>query len=254
MSKIIKITGAGTGIGRATALAFAAQGHHVVASGRTFSKLESLVLEAQPLSGKITPYREDVTDLEMVKDVYAKMLKDIGNPDLVWLNAGSSEHAPVSAFDPALYHRLYDTNQRGVINGLAPAIEDMTNRKTGHIAITASVAGYRGLPNATAYCMTKAALINLAEGLRPELLEYNVNLQLVCPGFVRTPLTDKNKFPMPFLVEPDDIANYLVKHLATDRFEIIYPRLFGYIMRFYRLLPNWCIEKAGTMMINQKKN
>ena len=253
MSKIIKITGAATGIGKATTLAFIAQGHHVVASGRTLSRLETLKEEAEKLSGKVTIFQEDVTNLDMVKDVYARTLSDIGTPDIVWLNAGQSEHAPVSQFDPALYHRLYETNQMGIINGLAPAIEDMKHRQSGHIAITASVAGYRGMPTATAYCMTKAALINLAEGLRPELLNYNVGLQLVCPGFVRTPMTDKNKFPMPFLTEPEEIASYLVKHLGTDRFEIIYPRFFGYIMRFYRLLPNWCIEKAGKIMISQKK-
>ncbi|MEM6602685.1 MAG: SDR family NAD(P)-dependent oxidoreductase [Pseudomonadota bacterium] len=250
--KIIKITGASSGIGRATALKFAQQGYHVVISARRTDKLKDVVSAAKGLSGRITSYEEDVTQLDMVRDVYAKMLNDIGHPDIVFLNAGISIHATIQDFDPNIYDKIYQTNQKGIINGLDPAMRDMMQRRSGHIALTASLAGYRGMPTATGYCMTKAALINLAEGLRPELQRYNVGLQLVNPGFVRTAMTDKNEFPMPFMIEAEEAADILFRELGTDRREIIFPKTFGYLMRFYRILPGWCIEKIGQKILRKR--
>ena len=121
--------------------------------------------------------------------------------------------------------------------GLAAVLPRFIERRSGHVAVVASVAGYRGLPTAAAYGASKAALINMAESMKPELDQYGVRISIVNPGFVRTPLTDKNDFPMPFLIEPDDAAERIVHGLARGRFEIAFPRRFVWGLKLLRCLP-----------------
>ena len=249
-TKIIKITGGGSGIGKAIALNYLQQGHIVCISGRTLEKLQQVQDEAKTLSGTIHIFQEDVTDLECVKTVYHTICETIGYPDMVFLNAGHSIHAPIENFNAATYQQLCDINYMGVVNGLEPALKDMIQRKTGHILVTGSVAGYRGLPKATPYCATKAAVNNLVEGVTTEAKPYGIKVQLICPGFVKTPMTDKNKFPMPFLTTSEKIADYIVKKADTSCHEIVYPRFFGFLMRFYRLLPNGIIQFLQSKMLN----
>ena len=110
-------------------------------------------------------------------------------------------------------------------------------RKFGKIAVVASLAGYVGFPNSSAYSPTKAALISLCESLRSDLEQYNVILQVINPGFVKTPMTDKNDFFMPFLISAEKAAEYIYKGLKTNRFEIIFPKIFAYILKLLRILP-----------------
>jgi short-subunit dehydrogenase len=158
---------------------------------------------------------------------------------LALLNAGS--HRPVYAdrFDAADFRELAELNLFGTVSCLAALLPRFIARRSGHIAIVASVAGYSGLPTASAYGMTKAGLINMAEALRPELSALGIKLQVVNPGFVRTPLTDRNEFPMPFLIEPEDAAAAIERGLAGGRFEIAFPRHFVLMMKLLRLLPYW---------------
>jgi short-subunit dehydrogenase len=132
---------------------------------------------------------------------------------------------------------MYETNFLGVINVLSAVLPVFRKRSSGHVSWIASVAGYRGLPKAAAYGPTKAALINLAESLRPELEAEGVTVSVINPGFVKTPLTAQNDFPMPFLMEPDEAARLTIAGLASRRFEIAYPRPFVAILKFARLLP-----------------
>ena len=114
----------------------------------------------------------------------------------------------------------------------------MIRRKKGHLAIVASVAGYRGLPRAAAYSATKAGLIALAEGLKFDLDRAGVKIQVINPGFVRTPLTDKNDFAMPFLMDVDDAVERIVRGLEGDAFEVVFPRRFAWMLKLLGLLPD----------------
>jgi short-subunit dehydrogenase len=250
--KIIKITGGGSGIGKAIALKYAKHGHIVCISGRNLDKLHEVQQEAENFTGKIHIFAEDVTNIEQVNFVYKTICDTIGLPNMVFLNAGYSVHAPIKKFDINVYREVCDINYMGVVNGLSPVLQDMMARKSGHILITGSVAGYRGLPMATPYCATKAAVNNLTEGLTTEAKEYNIKVQLICPGFIKTPMTDKNKFPMPFMTTATKIADYIYLKAETNCHEIIYPRFFGYIMRFYRLLPNSIIQYLQSKMLKAK--
>ena len=125
----------------------------------------------------------------------------------------------------------------GVVNCLAPVLATMRTRRAGHIAIVASVAGYGGLPTAAAYGPTKAALINMAQSLKLDCDRLGIKLQLVNPGFVKTPLTDRNEFPMPFLIPVEAAVDALVAGLASNRFEITFPRRFAFMLKALNLLP-----------------
>jgi short-subunit dehydrogenase len=153
------------------------------------------------------------------------------------LNAGT--HIPLGAAELTSdsFRKLLDVNVMGAVNGLEAVLPAMRARGRGRIAVVASLSGYRGLPSAAAYGLTKAGLINMCEALRPELELDGVVLQVVNPGFVKTPLTDKNDFEMPFLMELEEAAEAFYRGLQTDRFEIVFPRRFAYILKLLQRLP-----------------
>lgn len=230
-------TGAGKGIGRALALRLAREGCRVAVSARTESDLIALANEAKGLRGEVLPFPLDVTDEQAVARAVDDIEKAIGPLNLVVFNAGT--HIPVraDALSVKPFRDLVEINIMGVVHGVAAVLPRFIERRGGHVAFVASIAGYRGLPTAAAYGASKAALINMAESLKPELDRYGVTISVVNPGFVRTPLTDKNDFPMPFLIEADDAAERIVRGLGRGRFEIAFPRRFTWGLKVLRCLP-----------------
>ena len=234
-ARVVWITGASSGIGRALALQHAQAGWWVAASARGADALAALVAEA-PLA-RVQAFPLDVTDAAATRATVAAIERKLGPIGRAVLNAGT--HKPVSAdrFSVVPFETLLATNVMGAVNGLDALIAAMRGRARGQIAIVASVAGYRGLPTAAAYGASKAALINLAEALRPELAQLGIDLRLVNPGFVRTPLTAKNRFPMPYLMEPEAAAARVYRGLGRRGFEITFPRRFTWVLKCLRLLP-----------------
>jgi NAD(P)-dependent dehydrogenase (short-subunit alcohol dehydrogenase family) len=237
MSRTVWITGAGKGIGRAVALRLLRDCDTVAASARTASDLEALESEAAGLPGAVHAYPLDVTDAAASAATFAAIERDLGPVDLAILNAGSHRPMAAGAFAVAAFRDLIEVNLFGVVHALAVLLPAFIARRTGHVAVVASVAGYRGLPTAAAYGASKAAVINMCEALQPELHRAGVRLSLVNPGFVKTPLTDKNDFDMPFLIDADTAAERLVDGLASHRFEITFPRRFTWMMKLLRVLP-----------------
>ena len=223
------ITGASSGIGRALALKLARDGRKVAVSARSAEALAGLAAE----NPNIVPWPLDTTDASACEAAVAGIEAAHGAIALAVLNAGTHTPTPVTNFKVSDARRLVDINLMGTINALAPLLA----RRTKHIAVVASVAGYSGLPTAAIYGATKAALINMCEALKPECDTLGIKLQLVDPGFVKTPLTDKNEFPMPFLMELDDAVAAFARGLESDRFEIVFPRRFALILKFLRILP-----------------
>jgi len=237
MTGVVWITGASSGLGKALALRMAHEGWRVAASARGADKLVELKRAAADGPGSIHAMPLDVTDAAATAATIARIEDELGPIDQAVLNAGS--HTPVRAGALKIedFRALVELNLMGTVHCLSPLLARMTARRSGRIAIVASVAGYRGLPTSAAYGMTKAGLINLAEALKPELDALGVTLQIVNPGFVRTPLTDRNPFPMPFLMEVEDAAAALQRGLQSQRFEIVFPRRLAYIMKVLRCLP-----------------
>lgn len=231
------ITGGSQGLGRALALRLADEGARVVVSARGEEDLNAVVRDAGSRPGKIDALPLDVTEPEAVAEAVARIESTHGPLSLAVLNAGT--HKPDSAVGFAAdgLAKLMNVNVMGVAHGLDAVLPRFLDRGRGHIAIVGSVAGYGGLPYASAYGASKAALINMAESLQPQLAARGIKLQIVNPGFVRTPLTDKNDFKMPFLMEPDAAAEAFVAGLRSDRFEIVFPRRLAYLMKLMSLLP-----------------
>jgi len=231
--RVVWITGASTGIGEAIAGQLADAGVTVAISARSADKLT----EAARGKANLKAYPLDVTSADNVRDVFVAIERDLGPVDLVIAAAGTYAPVTLDTFSPAPFRSMYETNFLGVINVLSAVLPVFRKRRSGHVSWIASVAGYRGLPKAAAYGPTKAALINLAESLRPELEAEGVTVSVINPGFVKTPLTAQNDFPMPFLMEPDEAARLTIAGLTSRRFEIAYPRPFVAILKFARLLP-----------------
>ena len=247
--KIAWITGAGKGIGRALALRLAADGWIVAASARTHEDLSSLSTECP--AGHIHGFPLDVTDLPLTEATVRDIEQQLGPLNLAVLNAGT--HIPMSAenFSVDDFRHLVETNLMGTVNGLAQIIPTFVERKSGHIAIVASLAGYRGLPSSAAYGATKAALINMCEALKPDLERFGVRLTLINPGFVETSLTDKNDFPMPFLIPVEEAVDQMVHGFRQSAFETAFPWRFAYLMKLLRILPDRLFFSLTRRMLRE---
>ncbi|WP_374379570.1 SDR family NAD(P)-dependent oxidoreductase [Dongia sp.] len=227
------ITGGGSGIGRSVARAAAAEGMLVTVSGRREDALE----ETSRDHASIFPAILDVTDAVGVDAVLDAIEMRHGPVDIAILNAARYQAMDAADFDSAGFRDHIETNVMGTVHCLAPLLARMRRRRKGRIVLIASVAGYRGLPKAAAYGPTKAALINLAESLRPGAAVDGVIIQVVNPGFVETPMTAGNQFPMPFLISPERAASHILAGLRRDVFEIAFPWPFVMLLKAARLLP-----------------
>jgi short-subunit dehydrogenase len=234
---IIWITGASSGLGRELARQYAEAGHRVCVSARSTDALDQLAADCREMSGEVHAFTLDITEMDQVSQCFRHLVESVGMPDLCILNAGTHTENPATNFDRNIYKRLMNINYMGVVNCLQEIVPACLEQQRGHIAVVSSVAGYRGLPKASAYGASKAALINMCESLQPELAAANVQLQLINPGFVRTPLTDQNEFPMPFLMEVEDAAKQMIRGLAGNSFEITFPRRFTWLLKILQKLP-----------------
>jgi NAD(P)-dependent dehydrogenase (short-subunit alcohol dehydrogenase family) len=230
------ITGASGGIGRATALALAAEGWTVYATARGEAALAALAAEARG-AGSIVPLPGDVADPGAMRAAVDRITAE-GPLALAILNAGVYTPMRSENFSAETARQMFEVNLGGVANGLEPLLAYMIGRGRGHIAITASVAGYRGLPDAAPYSATKAGLIAMAESLAMDLVDLGVRLSVINPGFVDTEATKVNDFPMPFLMTPDEAGARIVAGLKRPGFEIAFPRRFALLLRLIGLLPN----------------
>lgn len=228
------IIGGGSGIGAAVAQRLARQGWTVAISGRREDKLAA-VAKGHPTIGS---YPLDVTDGAAINPAVQQIVADMGRIDLFIFGAAAWQPMDVGDYAYDKFAKVVDTNYLGVIRIANPLIEQMARQGGGHFAVIASVAGYFGLPRSAAYSSTKAALINLLETMRSELAPRNIVVRMVAPGFVKSELTDKNDFPMPFLMETDEAAQRIVDGLTqSDRFEIAFPKRMVWLMKTVRWLP-----------------
>lgn len=227
------ITGASSGIGRQLALDLAGLGAVVAVSARSGDALAELAAE----NASIRSYPLDVTDLAACRQMAKSIEADIGPLDLVVMAAGIWIIRDIGSFQAEDSIKAMRVNYEGAANVIDAVLPSMMERRAGHIAPVASVAGYRGIPRAVTYAPTKAALISMAEALRTDADQHGITVQIINPGFVRTPMTDINDFPMPFLLEPEDASRRIVAGLKSGRFEIVFPTRLAIIMKLLRLLP-----------------
>tara|TARA_R110002124_G_scaffold100107_4_gene246571 strand:- start:2512 stop:3306 length:795 start_codon:yes stop_codon:yes gene_type:complete len=242
------ITGASSGLGYHVAKRLVAVGWTVAATARSADELETLAAECAGMPGRVVPAAGDVTDQAAMGKIAENLIAKHGGIALLILNAGI--YLPLRASELKLedFDKSFAVNLNGVTNCLVPCLDHMRASNRGQIAITSSVAGFGGLPTSAAYGATKAGLTNMAESLKFDLDLLNIHIQIVHPGFVDTPATQSNPFPMPFLMEVDDAADRFVKGLKSGRFEITFPKRFTYGLKFLNLLPYplyfWLLNRA----------
>lgn len=229
------IVGASQGIGEACARLLLQRGARVALSARGRQGLERIAGSAAQEHSLVLPL--DVTRPADIAAAFASLRAQWGIPDLVLIVAGT--HRPMRAWeiDGEAARLLVETNLMGVLNVLEAIVPEMVAHGRGGIGIVSSVAGYRGLPTALIYGATKAALINLAETLYLDLHPRGLNVHLINPGFVKTPLTQRNEFKMPALIDVDEAARQTLRGIERGDFEIHYPKRFTRLMRGLRLLP-----------------
>jgi short-subunit dehydrogenase len=251
--RVVWITGASTGIGRAVAIKLAARGILVAASARSAAMLAELA-SAHP---NIRAYPLDVGDRAAQAAVISSIERDLGPIDLAILSAGVWHPGSSDELDVAKVEQALLINYTSAIYTLDALLPLMRTRARGHVAFVASVAGYIGLPRAIAYAPTKAALISLAECLKTDAARFGIDISVINPGFVETPMTAENTFPMPFLVKVDDAADIIIKGLERKKFEIAFPWQLVTLLKLARRAPYplffWIINRGGVQPKRETK-
>ena len=226
------LIGASEGLGRALAHKLSSAGCTLVLSARNEDGLKEL---SDSLPGSSRCVACDVSD----RDSVLRAAEAAGDIDGMVYLAGVYWPFPATEWDSAQTEAMFDINLTGAARVLGQVVPKMVARGKGHIVLTGSLSGYRGLPGSIGYSSSKAGLMHLAESMHADLRGSGVDVQLANPGFIRTRLTDKNSFTMPFLMEPEQAAAEMLSLMRSSRFQHAFPKLFSLVFRGGNFLPDW---------------
>lgn len=233
------VVGASTGIGASLVSALDEQNTQIFVSARNLSKIKTLFPSC---AARIIPIEMDVTDEASVETALQKIKEHTRHLDRVIINAGTCEYIDSVEIDTALVKRVMDTNFYGALSVINASLPLLRQAKSSHsepqLVLVSSSVTYLALPRGGAYGASKAAIRYMMECLKLDLQHEGIDLRVVSPGFVKTPLTDKNDFPMPFRISADDAAKRIVKGLKGKRFDIHFPKRFTYILKVLSFLPD----------------
>ena len=248
--KVIWITGASSGIGKALTIKFAENGWVVAASARR----ENLLNELKKINQNIFSFPLDVTEIDKCKITAKDIIDQLGGIDICVFGTGMHDPKSEKKFNLEKIREIMEVNYFGTMNSINSIYEYFSDKKSGQISIISSVAGYRGLPAAGAYCASKSALTSFAESLNFDMQMKNVRVSLISPGFIKTPMTDQNDFPMPMIKSPEFAADEIFKGLTKKKgFEIHFPKTFTYFLKILQILPSalyFKIVAKGMKKIN----
>ena len=250
--KTIWITGGSTGIGKALAIKFAKEGWNVAISARR----ENLLNEISNNYENINSFPLDVTNKEKCNEVFNNIKNKFENIDICFFSTGTWNKKKEKDIDVEQIEDVFKVNFFGTLNSIKSVEKYFKEKKSGTITIVSSIAGYRGLPNSTGYGPSKSALNNLAESLYFDFKRSNVRICLVSPGFIKTPMTDKNDFKMPFLKTTEYAAEKIYDGLINKKvFEIHFPKSLTLILKILSFLPSKIyFSLIGKMTKYQKNN
>ena len=241
------VTGASAGIGRAVVVELARRGANVIASARHEQALHDLARECG--GDRVLPLPLDVTDHQGNLHAAEVIRQRMGGLDIAFLNAGICEYVDVATFDSAVFERTMKTNFLSMVYGIEAMLPLLRGGRQPQLIGMSSTVAYRGLPRAEAYGASKAAIKHLFESLQIDLQRDGIAVSVVCPGFVRTPLTDRNDFPMPFLVEVNEAARRIVDGIEARRPEIHFPKRFSIPFKLLALLPHRLYSALCSRMV-----
>ena len=234
LKKLAVITGASEGIGAALVNELLNNNYKVIAISRSLKKLSKLKSFNSKYKNYLKIFSADVTKSSQLQSI----AKDIKSPDLLILNAGIYEPVVIENFSVKSFIKQSEINYLGVIKSFDAFIKKMLLSKSGTVLIMSSIAGWIGLPKASAYAPTKSALKLFAQSIRYDLAKYNIVVKLCSPGFVNTKAVKVNDFKMPGLIEPNVAAKLILKNISNKTFEITFPWFFSTLMKFLTYLPD----------------
>ncbi|OSQ37139.1 SDR family NAD(P)-dependent oxidoreductase [Thalassospira mesophila] len=243
----ILITGASSGIGAALALYYARAGVTLFISGRNQARLKQVENDCRAAGANVFADILDVTDRNMMTD-YVGKCHGIMPLSLVIANAGISAGSGDDSESPDQVRQIMSTNIEGVLNTLDPAIAAMKQQRRGQIAIMSSQASWRGLPSAPAYCASKAAIRIYGEALRGNLARDHIRVNVICPGFVKSGITDANNFRMPFLMEAPKAAKIIDRGLTRNKAVIAFPWQMNMATCLLKHLPYWAFDRLAARL------
>lgn len=229
----VLITGASSGIGKALALNYARPGRRLFLQGRDVERLNAVASACAEAGADVHTEVLDVTDRTAMA-TWIEAADRASSLDLVIANAGVSG---LTSGDPDPVRTMFRVNVEGVLNTVEPVLPALIARGRGHIAITSSLASFRGMPTAPGYIASKAAMRAYGEGLRGKLMGEGIAVSVICPGFVKTPMTEKNPFPMPLMMEPERAAEIIQRGLDRRAARIVFPLRLYLAMRLVAALP-----------------
>jgi NAD(P)-dependent dehydrogenase (short-subunit alcohol dehydrogenase family) len=239
--KSLVITGASSGLGLALARHYLEHGAKVAAIARRGDLLQVL---ANEYPGQVFCYSLDVRDASAIQNAASDFIARTGVPDVVIANAGVSVGTLTEyTEDIGTFQQVMDINVLGMVKTFQPFIAEMRVARRGTLVGIASVAGFRGLPGASAYSASKAAAISYLESLRVELHGSGVKVVTICPGYIKTPMTSVNPYPMPFMLEADDAAKRMAQSIARQASFTVIPWQMGLVGRLLKLLPCWLYDR-----------
>ncbi len=249
-NKVIWITGASTGIGKAIAIKFSKNGWNVAISARRLELLEEISKQNQ----NVFSFPLDVTNKDNCHKVFSEIKNKLGKIDLCVFSTGTWDPKKEKEIDVEQIENVMKVNFFGTLNSIKSVEKYFKDLGEGHISIVSSIAGYRGLPNSTGYGPSKSALNNLAESLYFDFKRYGVRVSLISPGFIKTPMTDKNDFKMPFLKTTEYAADKIYDGLVnSNAFEIHFPKQLTLVLKFLKILPNWLYLKLLSKLTKYQK-
>ncbi|TQV84937.1 SDR family NAD(P)-dependent oxidoreductase [Aliikangiella coralliicola] len=231
--KVVWITGASSGIGKSLALKLIEEKAKVVVTARNANQLQSLYSKFD----NVLVSAGDITSFEVNQNIVAQAYEIFGGIDCVILNAGSAEYIDIDHFSSQPFQRMMETNFLSIVKGIEIALPYLRVSKAPYLVGMSSSVAWMGLPQGQAYSASKAAIRNLFQGLKIELAPENIAVSWICPGFIKTPLTDKNTFPMPARITAEEAADIIYRKLCQQKTEIHLPKRFTCLLKFISMLP-----------------
>ncbi|HEY7311261.1 MAG TPA: SDR family NAD(P)-dependent oxidoreductase [Gemmataceae bacterium] len=241
--QVAVVTGASSGIGWALARALAAEGCKLGLVARRREQLADLAAQIEKSGGAVAFAAADVAEREQAIAAIREVAERLGPVDLLLANAGVGAPTTVEPFNVADVEKMFRVNVLGVVYSLEAVLPGMLERRRGHLAAVSSIAAYKGLPGESGYTASKAAVNVFMEGLRIQLRGKGIAVTTICPGFVKTPMTEVNAFKMPWLLSADEAARRIVRALKRKRKVYNFPWQMSLFMKFARWAPDWLVDR-----------
>ncbi len=242
----VLITGASSGIGEALAYAYAGKNSTIGLVARRGDILDKVAEKCRAAGSEVYTYPVDITDESEVIHAVQNFYQETGKIDLVIANAGVGGRDNLKRGDLTDTNRILSTNILGVSNAVIPCLPNMIKQNKGHIVIVSSIAGFRGMVDHGAYSASKAAVRILADGWRFELSKYQIHVTTICPGFIDTPLVNKNRFPMPFLMDAETAALKIRSAIAKNKRCYVFPWQWRLLLPLIRIIPDRLIQWVNS--------